>query len=272
MWTKLISLVFAAGLFPGVAAAGPQVPPAEARLVVGGPAADGGYDVGIAISLPEGWHTYWRNPGDSGMPPSFDTTGSANLSAFAVSYPAPTRYFDGYGTSIVYDDGVLLPARVTAADAAKPVRLTVKFDYGYCKEICVPAQAAFDVELAPSDAGSPADAAAIAEARERVPVPAATAGPAAPRLVALEPGEADGARHVDLTVKTAGGSDGVDLFVEGPEGWYLSPPAVVSRAGDRAVFRLALDGMPKAARLAGTPLRFTIVDGDEAVEDVRSAE
>ncbi len=269
MWTKLFPFALWASLFPGVAAAGPAIPSAEARLVVGGPAAGGGFDVGVEIALPEGWHTYWRTPGDSGVPPTFDTTGSENLGSLAVSYPAPTRYFDGYGTSIVYTDDVLLPARVTPADPASPVRLTLKFDYGYCKEICVPAHAAFDVVLSGADA---ADVAAIAEARARVPVPAAEAGPEAPRLLDLKPGSPEGkAGFVDATVEASGDARAVDLFVEGPEGWYLSPPEVMTREGARAVFRLSLDGMPKGASLAGTPLRFTIVDGTRAVEDVRTA-
>lgn len=262
-------LLLAAGLS---AVAGPDVPVPETRLVVAGPAGGGAYDVGIAIALPEGWHTYWRTPGDSGVPPSFDTTGSTNLAAFEVAYPAPRRYFDGYGTSIVYEDAVLLPARVTAADPDDPVHLVLRFDYGYCREICVPAHAEFDVDLAADGSVNPAERAAVDAARAAVPVPAAAAGPDHPRIVKLAPGGGADERYVDVWVETANGTDGVDLFVEGPEGWYLSPPAVLTGEGNTAVFRLSMDGMPKSATLAGTPLRFTIVDGARAVDDSRTVE
>lgn len=263
------ALLLVAGL-PAVA--GPDVPVPDTRLVVAGPAGGGAYDVGIAIALPDGWHTYWRTPGDSGVPPSFDTTGSTNLAAFDVAYPAPRRYFDGYGTSIVYEQAVLLPARVKAADPDGPVHLVLRFDYGYCREICVPAHAEFDVDLAADDRINPAERAAIAAARAAVPIPAATAGPDHPRIVELAPGGAGDERYVDVSVRTADGTDAVDLFVEGPEGWYLSPPEVLTGEGDTAVFRLSLDGMPKSATLAGTPLRFTIVDGARAVDDSRVVE
>src|SRR3954462_5964753 len=52
---------------------------------------------GVAIQLQPGWHTYWRNPGDSGVPPRFDFSKSDNLDAVTILWPAPKKFDDGAG-------------------------------------------------------------------------------------------------------------------------------------------------------------------------------
>src|SRR5450755_3683867 len=79
---------------------------------------------GIAFQLQPGWHTYWRSPGDSGVPPRFDFSKSDNVEAVAVLYPAPQKFDDGAGgTSLGYTHKIVLPLRITAKDANKPVTL-----------------------------------------------------------------------------------------------------------------------------------------------------
>src|SRR4051794_20915132 len=70
---------------------------------------------GIAFKLQPGWHTYWRNPGDSGVPPRFDFAKSDNVEAVTVLWPAPTRFDDGAGgTALGYVRQVLMPLRIVA--------------------------------------------------------------------------------------------------------------------------------------------------------------
>src|ERR1700712_883839 len=52
---------------------------------------------GIAFQLQPGWHTYWRNPGDSGVPPRFDFSKSDNVEAVTILWPAPKKFDDGAG-------------------------------------------------------------------------------------------------------------------------------------------------------------------------------
>src|SRR6201981_4232001 len=52
---------------------------------------------GIAFQLQSGWKTYWRNPGDSGVPPRFDFSKSDNIEAVTVLWPAPQKFEDGAG-------------------------------------------------------------------------------------------------------------------------------------------------------------------------------
>src|SRR4051812_1257353 len=76
---------------------------------------------GVAFQLQPGWKTYWRTPGDSGVPPRFDFSKSENIEAVTVMWPAPLKFDDGAGGhSIGYHDQIGLPLRIVAKAAHKP--------------------------------------------------------------------------------------------------------------------------------------------------------
>src|ERR1043165_4078953 len=95
---------------------------------------------GIEIRLAPGWKTYWRYPGDSGVPPRFDFSSSKNVKSVTVRYPAPHRLTDESGTSIGYKGSVVFPLDVVAENAARPVALVLKADYAICEKVCIPAE------------------------------------------------------------------------------------------------------------------------------------
>src|SRR6185312_1593469 len=105
------------------------------RLVAGKQNA-GALTAGVEIKLQPGWHTYWRYPGDSGVPPRFGFSGSDNLASAAVQFPAPHAYTDDAGTTIGYKDNVVFPIRVVPKQAGKPVTLRLKLDYAVCEKLC----------------------------------------------------------------------------------------------------------------------------------------
>src|SRR5262245_13639356 len=78
---------------------------------------------GIEIKLDPGWKTYWRYPGDSGVPPRFVFTRSENIQSVTVKWPAPNRFTDDSGQSIGYHDRVIFPLAIVPKDASRPVRL-----------------------------------------------------------------------------------------------------------------------------------------------------
>ena len=94
---------------------------------------------GIEIRLAPGWKTYWRYPGDSGIPPRFDFSGSQNVDRVTLQWPAPQRLTDESGISIGYKHDVVFPLDVMPQDATKPVMLALKIDYAMCEKLCVPA-------------------------------------------------------------------------------------------------------------------------------------
>src|SRR5271166_4005677 len=106
----------------------------EARLI-----AAGGDLAGFEIRLKPGAITYWRDPGDSGLPPTFDFAGSDNVEAAEPLFPAPKRIkeADG-GQAFGYDGGVIFPLRVHPRDAAKPVTLKLNADFAVCEKVCLP--------------------------------------------------------------------------------------------------------------------------------------
>ena len=234
-----------------------------ARLIAGG-AQDDALLGGVEIRLPPGLKTYWRYPGDSGVPPHFDWSGSRNVEAVEVLWPAPVRFDDGGSYSIGYKHDIVLPLRITPKDRAQPVELKLNLDFAVCGKICQPANAALDLALPPGGAGAPP--AALAQALARVPRPAKLGESGAPGIATAALDRAGGtpAIRVVADVGTAGTAD---LFVEGPdEDWALPLPARETGPDGRTVFVLPVDGVPKGADVAAATLRFTLVDGDRAIQ------
>src|SRR5213083_1968009 len=104
---------------------------------------------GIAFQLEPGWKTYWRNPGDSGVPPRFDFSKSDNVEAVTVLWPAPMKFDDGAGGhSFGYKQQVVLPLRIVAKDNDRPVTLRAQISYAVCEKICIPVEAASELTFA----------------------------------------------------------------------------------------------------------------------------
>src|SRR5436305_4648750 len=115
----------------------------SARLIAGSQPVAGTPPLraGIEIRLKPGWHTYWRYPGDAGVPPQFDFGHSKNVKSVNVLWPAPQRLPEAGGISIGYEGDVIFPLRIVPQDPAKPVALSLTLDYAICEKLCVPAQA-----------------------------------------------------------------------------------------------------------------------------------
>jgi DsbC/DsbD-like thiol-disulfide interchange protein len=233
------------------------------RLIAG--ANDNGADslrAGIEIKMRPGWHTYWRYPGDSGVPPRFSFSGSDNLATVKVLYPAPHAFSDEAGTTIGYKDNVIFPLRVFPRQKDKPVTLRLKIDYAVCEKLCVPVEARAELTLAGAS-GEENAALAAAEARVPQPVSAAEAGLSARRAN-------DDRRKplvfVDLVAPTG---QPVELFVEGPTAEWALPipkPTPGAPAGHQH-FGFELDGLPPGVDPKGPfELTFTIVTGGRATE------
>src|SRR5215813_4066279 len=119
------------------------------RLVAGGPlGADAMLRAGVEVRLATGWKTYWRYPGDSGVPPVFDFSKSENIKSVSILWPAPHRFTDDGGATIGYKGGVIFPVHVVPESANRPAVLRLALDYAVCEKLCVPAKGASVLELA----------------------------------------------------------------------------------------------------------------------------
>jgi DsbC/DsbD-like thiol-disulfide interchange protein len=217
---------------------------------------------GIEIKLLPGWHTYWRYPGDSGVPPRVSFSGSENLASAKVLFPAPHAFTDEAGTTIGYKGNVIFPVRIIPRDKSKPVTLHAKIEYAVCEKLCVPAEAKLELTIPPKGG---ADNAALdaAEARVPQPVSAAAAGLTAKRA---NDDKRKPLVFVDLAAPTG---KKVELFVEGPTAeWSLPIPKPAQGAPPgHHYFGFELDGLPPGVDpKAPFELTFTIVKGDRATE------
>ncbi|WP_315783490.1 MULTISPECIES: protein-disulfide reductase DsbD domain-containing protein [unclassified Bradyrhizobium] len=217
---------------------------------------------GIAIQLQPGWKTYWRTPGDSGVPPRFDFSKSDNVEAVTVLWPAPTKFDDGAGGhSLGYHDQVVLPLRIVAKSADKPMTLRADISYAVCEKICIPVEA--KAELAFTSVASTEDA-SLSAALDTVPKPA-NVGDATP--LTIRSVRRDGKKDVIVDVAAAD-PRGIHLYVEGPTpDWALPiPQARDSDTPGIKRFAFELDGVPPGVKPDGAALKFTLVAPDRAYE------
>jgi DsbC/DsbD-like thiol-disulfide interchange protein len=223
---------------------------------------------GISFQLQPGWKTYWRTPGDSGVPPRIDFAKSENVESVKIHWPLPMKFPDGAGgISFGYHNQVLLPLRIIAKNPDKPVTLRASINYAVCEKLCIPVEA--QAELAFVSVASTEDS-AIAAALETVPKPARI-GDATP--LAIRDVRREGKRVViDVVVqddKTAAGTTGdVQLFAEGPTpDWALPVPKLIKReAGGVQRFAFDLDGLPPGASPDGAILKLTVAGPGAAYE------
>src|SRR6266700_4442134 len=174
---------------------------------------------GIAIQLEPGWKTYWRTPGDSGVPPRFDFSRSENVEAVTVLWPAPKRFDDGAGgTSLGYKQQVVLPLRIVARNADKPLMLRAAISYAVCEKICIPVEAS--TELVFASVASTEDG-ALSAALDTVPKPANVGDP---NPLTIRDVKREGKASVVVDVAAPETKD-ISLFVEGPTpDWALPVP------------------------------------------------
>jgi len=217
---------------------------------------------GIAFQLQGGWKTYWRNPGDSGVPPRFDFSKSDNVEAVTVLWPAPTRFPDGAGgTSLGYQKQVVLPLRIAVKNPDKPVTLRAAINYAVCEKICIPVEA--NAELAFTSVASTEDSSLFA-ALDTVPKPANIGDP---NPLTIRDVKREGKLGVVVDVAAPDASE-VNLFVEGPTpDWSLPVPKLADNgpAGVKR-FTFDLEGLPPGANPDGAALKLTLVGSGRSYE------
>ena len=224
------------------------------RLISGGP--QGEYWLaGVEIVLDEGFKTYWRNPGESGLPPRFDWSGSENAANVEIKWPAPERHEDAAGVAYTYSKRVILPVLAKATDPGKPIKLAVTVEYGICKDICIPAQAELSTDLS----GEGSERPLIQQALAQVPQPQALGQDGELSVLSVKPVAQD-KPALSVVVRAPAGEKST-LFAEGPENWYVSTS--LPDAENR--FTVTVEEKPKEAS-GPVSLRLTLVAGGKAVE------
>lgn len=219
---------------------------------------------GLEIRLKPGWHTYWRYPGDAGVPPRFDFAGSQNVKAVEVLWPAPQRIPEEGMVAIGYTGDVMLPIAIVPQDVSKPVLLHLKLDYAVCEKLCVPAEGKAELLLT---GGASSQDAALAAAAARIPRKVALGQGTALAIKSVRREKGGGRPRIIVDVAAPPGTTPV-LFAEGPApDWALPVPARIEGAPTGLQrFTFDLDGAPPGAKYEGAAITLTAIAGDAAIE------
>ncbi len=222
--------------------------------------------LGVELRLKDGWKTYWRSPGDAGLPPVLDWTGSTNLKSATLSYPRPHRFTLFNHQTFGYKDQVVFPVRASVTEPGQAVALKAKVDVLVCEKICVPQS--LDLELTlPKGAAEPGvDAQLLNQFESQVPVVGTASGF---EIGEVKTSEKDG-KHV-LEVSAVRKDDvfsAPDVLVElEPAAAFGAPIVSLADGGHRANFTLPLTSdLPPGTSLAGRAVTLTLIDGDHATE------
>jgi Disulphide bond corrector protein DsbC len=244
MLARLALMTSLAALGPALATTQDDV--LSAALLPGWQTANGSHMAAVDLTLAPGWKTYWRSPGDAGIPPSFDWSGSKNVATLHIHWPAPSVFHTNGMQSIGYHDRLLLPVEVQPVDPTQPVILSLKMNLGICDDICLPATVALRSDLV---------------------APGVSAGEAGVTWVAclVEP-IADGLRlTARMEVPDPGISEVVAIETADPAVWVAEPVAKRMAGELVAVTELVPpDGAPFALDRSGVTL--TILHADGAIE------
>ena len=232
----------------------------QAGLRAGWQMDSGAHMAALDIVLAPGWKTYWRSPGDAGIPPQFDWTGSTNLQAVHFHWPAPGVFETNGMRTIGYHDRLILPFEVVPVDPSLPVTLSLSVHLGVCEDICIPASLALTGELLPPGAADAGIKAALAT----LAVSARDAGVG--RVACTVDPIADGLRLTARIALPDPGTPEVVAFETGdPEVWVAE--AAVTRHGGELVAVTELvppEGAPFALDRSGVTV--TILADGGAVE------
>ena len=233
----------------------------QAEILPGWQNSDGSRTAAVRITLNPGWKTYWRSPGDAGIPPRFDWSGSGNLRGVEVTWPTPDVFSQNGMRSIGYEQEVILPIQIDPKRAGKPVRLKAVVDIGVCRDICVPAQLKVSAKI-PADSGKrdPRIAAAIASR----PLSADEAG-LAKATCRISP-ITDGLRvEARLHLPRAGGTEVAVVEMNNPKVWVSE--AKTRREGGVLIAEsdmMHVDG--SSFMVDRSSLRFTVLGNRHAVD------
>jgi len=233
----------------------------RARLVTVFNADSGEVEGIIEVELKPGWTTYWRQPGEGGIPPDFNFSGSQGVIVEKPEFPVPKAKTTFGVVSIIYTDNVAFPFKAAPMISPLSGKLQLNILMGVCEAVCIPAVASFTQDLAKLNKSDPISSSLIELARQKIPVTMATEG--LPQIL-------DAVRQTEkMVLVRASVSESVEipeLFAEGKEDWFFSPAKLVRRDGEMAEFEIDLSDLPQDADLSVTPLRLTLAAEDYGSE------
>ncbi len=238
-----------------------HLPDITAEIVQGWTRADGSMIGALRISMAGGWKTYWRTPGDGGIPPRMDWSQSRNLKGMSAVWPAPEVFVDNGMTSFGFVDELMLPLIVTPRKDGRDVELNGFLQIGVCKEVCIPYSLDVSGSLDPSQTKIVAPIAA-AMAEQPYSPKEAQVSKVSCRIAPSDDGLAVSAL---IDMPSTGGREFAIIETTNPELWVQE--AVVTRDGSQLTVSSDVIHVEQAPFfLQRSDMTITVIGTDYAVE------
>lgn len=210
--------------------------------------------VALELVLAPGWKTYWRSPGDSGMPPQFDWSATPGLARATPHWPRPEVIESGGSRTLGYHERLVLPLELEAARPGAPLAPDLRVDLGICREVCVPVH----LELT-APAADPSPDPEITAALAQVPV----SGEGRP--VCRTSDIADGVQ-IAATLPPGAAAPRASAMELAGEGLWVSDPVLTEEAGEVVATADVVGPTGKPFALDPAGLRLTLITDQGAVE------
>jgi DsbC/DsbD-like thiol-disulfide interchange protein len=230
------------------------------RLILLPEGSDGLRQGALVIEPKPGWITYWKEPGDVGIPPAITPAPGALTTVETIGFPVPKVLMNGEMIDVGYDHPVTLPLSLKHAPNDKAVTLSAFV--GVCQNICIPFQADLSVAPDPSGTANPVESALVAAAHARVP-----AGPSEDFHVIDHRMSAD-EKQLVVRLKMPASASAPKVFVSGPSGHVFVTAEASSGAAGETVLTVPIGKLPKKYKLAGKHWGILVVSGNHAMETV----
>jgi suppressor for copper-sensitivity B len=228
---------------------------------------DGQITIGVQMRLYKGWKTYWRTPGETGIPATFDWSGSQNVAKVDLRWPAPTRFEDYGSQAFGYKVEVIFPVTAQAQTKGAPVVVDLDLQFGVCRDICMPVEAQLKMLINQTGTSVTPHAHHIAKFDRKVPLSGADS-----------PLQIEGARYdseSEAVIVDLSGPHGMvapDAVLELPAGFVQQAP-VVSMEGNHATVQIPVIIDPSEEGLTGRTISIVAWDkGHRAVEKLVTIE
>ena len=233
---------------------------AQLDVLPGWRGADGTHIAGLRITLAEGWKTYWRAPGDGGIPPEISLSGSENITEADFHWPVPEVFYQSGLRSVGYQSSIVVPMRIDPVDDDGSITVSGTISIGVCEEICIPVEFPIQAVLPPAGSRDSSIVAALInrpQTSEEAGVTAATCR--------LKP--TGGAMELTTRVSLPNLRGDEDIVIEtgDPQIWVSEPSVTISNGMIEATSDLVHIAYSSFA-LDRSAVRITILGSGGAVD------
>lgn len=214
----------------------------------------------LDVDLLPGWKTYWRDPGDAGIPPSIKFEGSSNVAQSQLDFPPPERIDDGYSVWAGYTFPVAFPLTLTQDKAGESSVLEAQVFLGICKTICIPVQNDFSLVIEPGTEANSFEQRIVDSAFAQLPEQSNR------DISITETTFSTQDKALLVSISHPKSMTDLDVFLTAPAGWYFDIPKRIGGGDTLSTFQIAVIDAPADTSLSGTPLQILVTSANRSME------